>query len=200
MSLSTYTELKTSLANWLHRSDLANVIPDFITVCEADFNRRLRIAQMEVRSTASFDEAYEDLPEDFLELREVKVTSDPIRSLKYLTPQVMTESYPTLSSGIPEFYTIVDTQIRVNRLPTSTVEIAYYIRIPALTDVATTNWVLLNHPDLYLYGSLAASEPFLKNDARMLMWKGLYEAALKQIDEADKRARWSGSSLSMTSG
>jgi hypothetical protein len=200
MSLSTYTELKTSIANWSHRSDLANVIPDFITVCEANFNRRLRIAQMEVRSTAPFDEAYEDLPEDFLELREVKISSEPVRSLKYLTPQQMTEGYPTVTSGVPEFYTIVDTQIRVNRLPTSTVEIAYYVKIPALTDVAPTNWILTNHPDVYLYGSLAAVETFLKNDERRMMWQGMCDAALKQIDEADKRARWSGSSLSMTSG
>lgn len=197
MALSTYSELKTSLANWIHRSDLTAVIPDFIVLCEADFNRRLRVAQMEVIATAPFDEAYEDLPSDFLELREVKVAATNAVSLLYMTPQQMTERYPLVEQGDPQFYTLVDSQIRVNKIPSSDIEISYYIRFPALSDDQTTNWVLTNHPDVYLYGSLAATEPFLKNDARMALWMALYEKALKQVDDADKKARWSGSALTV---
>jgi len=35
MALTTYTELKSSLADWLNRSDLTSVIPDFISLAEA---------------------------------------------------------------------------------------------------------------------------------------------------------------------
>lgn len=197
MALATYSDLKTSIASWLHRSDLTNVIPDSITLTEADFNRRIRVAQMEVRASASFDEAYENLPTDFLEMREIKVNSSPARSLQYMTPQQMTEFYPTLNSGTPEFYTLVDSTIRLNKTPSSEVEMAYYVRIPALTDDAPTNWMLTNHPDVYLYGSLAAMEPFIENDDRLTMWKSLYEKALSDVDDADKRARWSGATLQM---
>ena len=31
MAISTYAELKTSIASWLDRSDLTDVIPDFIS-------------------------------------------------------------------------------------------------------------------------------------------------------------------------
>jgi hypothetical protein len=195
MALSTYSELKTSLANWLHRSGLTSTIPDFITLCETDFNRRLRIAQMEVRSSASFDEAYENLPTDFLELREIKIDSSTPVSLTYVTPQYMTEVYGTPISGTPAHYTIVDTTIKLDAIPGSDVEIAYYVKLDALSDAEPTNWMLTNHPDVYLYGSLAAAEPFLKNDKRLAVWKTLYEAALKQVDDADKNARWSGSPL-----
>lgn len=197
MAISTFSELKTSLANWLHRSDLTTVIPDFITLCEADFNRRLRIAQMEVRSSATFDEAYEDVPTDFLEMREIKVNSSPVVSLQYMTPAQMTEFYPTVVSGTPEFYTLVDSKIRVNKIPASEVEISYYTRIVALSDAEPTNWMLTNNPDLYLYGALSAAEPYLKNDERLIVWKSLYEEKLKQVDDADKKARWSGSTLMM---
>jgi hypothetical protein len=195
MALSTYSELKASLADWLHRGGLTTVIPDFITLCEADFTRRLRIAEMEERSSATFDEGYESVPDDFLEMREIKVNSSPVRSLKYMTPQQMTEFYPTSGSGTPEFYTLVDHTIRLNTTPDDEVEISYYVRIPALSSDAETNWMLTNHPDVYLYGSLSHAEPYLKNDKRILTWKSLYEVALKQVEESDKKARWSGGPL-----
>ena len=31
MAITTYTELQTSVANWLNRDDLTDKIPDFIT-------------------------------------------------------------------------------------------------------------------------------------------------------------------------
>ena len=52
MALTTYTELKTSLADWLYRSDLASVIPDFISLAESQVERQLRTRQMIVRATA----------------------------------------------------------------------------------------------------------------------------------------------------
>ena len=198
MALATYSDLKNSLAEWMHRANLTAVIPDCITLCESDFNRRLRIDQMEVRASASFNEGYEDLPTDFLELREIKVNASPTKSLHYMTPQQMTEFYPTLESGTPEYYTIVGTSLRVNKLPSDQeVEIAYYVKIPSLSDVQTTNWMLTTHPDIYLYGSLYQAELFTKNDRRVSTFLPLYEKALALVSEQDKKARWSGSTLQM---
>ena len=42
MALSTYTELKASVADWLNRTDLTSVIPDFIALAEAQIERTLR--------------------------------------------------------------------------------------------------------------------------------------------------------------
>src|SRR5205085_11367804 len=44
----TYTGLQSSVANWLNRSDLTALIPDFITLAEERLNRALRVRQMEV--------------------------------------------------------------------------------------------------------------------------------------------------------
>ena len=39
MALANYSDLKTSIANWLNRSDLTSEIAnDFIVLTEADFN------------------------------------------------------------------------------------------------------------------------------------------------------------------
>lgn len=197
MALATYSDLKTSIASWMHRSDLTSVIPDCVTLCESDFNRRLRIAQMETRATADFDEGYESLPSDFLELREVRVNASPAISLEYMTPAQMTVNYPTLVAGRPSFYTMVNSQIRMNMIPASEVEISYYVRIPALSNDAPTNWMLTNHPDVYLYGTLTYLEPHIKNDKRLSMWKQLYEVSVNQVKDADRQSRWSGSTLQM---
>jgi hypothetical protein len=199
MAISTYSELKTSLGNWLHRSDLASIIPDFITLNEADFNRKLRIAQMEFRATATFDEGYEDLPSDYLELREIKVNSSTPVSLKYVTPEYMSEAYPTAVTGDqPTVYTLVDTQVRLNAIPSAEVEIAYYVKLDALSEAAPTNWLLTNHPDVYLFGSLMFGAIYLRKPAAEIAgWKSLYEEKLKEVEDADKRARWSGSALTV---
>ena len=54
MALTTYTELKASLADWLNRSDLTTTIPDFISLAEAQIERQLRTRQMIVRAIDAF--------------------------------------------------------------------------------------------------------------------------------------------------
>ena len=75
MALTTYTELKTSIGDWLNRSDLTSVIPDFISLAEAQIERTLRTRQMIVRANASFDAQYGAVPSDFLETKSLKLTS-----------------------------------------------------------------------------------------------------------------------------
>jgi hypothetical protein len=45
----------------------------------------LRVAQMEQRASATFDEGYEDLPTDYLELREIRINTNPAKSQRYVT-------------------------------------------------------------------------------------------------------------------
>ena len=50
MALATYTELKSSIANYLNRSDLTSTIPDFISLTEGKLNRDLLIRSNVVRA------------------------------------------------------------------------------------------------------------------------------------------------------
>ena len=51
MSISTYSELKTAVENWLDRADLTERVPEFISLGEARIARRLRVRGIEQRST-----------------------------------------------------------------------------------------------------------------------------------------------------
>jgi hypothetical protein len=55
------------------------------------------------------------------------------------------------------------------------VEILYFRAFEPLTVWKPTNWLLLNAPDLYLYGALTDSAPFIREDERIAVWKSLYE-------------------------
>ena len=67
MALSTYTELKSSIANWLNRSDLTTEIQDdFIELTEADFNAKLRIRQMEQNDDVTINAEIVTVPTGFI--------------------------------------------------------------------------------------------------------------------------------------
>jgi hypothetical protein len=48
-----------------------------------------------------------------------------------------------------------------------------------------TNWCLQQWPDLYLYGSLMHTAPYLKDDPRLAVWENLFEKALAEAKLSD---------------
>ena len=86
--ITDYSSLKTTLATWMHRSDLTAQIPDFIALAEAKFSTDLDARDMEARVvlTLTPGDAYLDLPADMLEMRRLMVLTNPTQTLKYATP------------------------------------------------------------------------------------------------------------------
>jgi hypothetical protein len=198
MAITTYAELKTAVANWLNRDDLTAVIPDFISLTEADINRNVRHWRMEQRATASLDARYTTLPSDFLEAVRFHLSVDqgPIELLTPLALQIRRENNND-TKGKPQFYAIIAGQIEVWPTPDDayTGELYYYSRTPALSDSNTTNWALTYFPDLYLYGSLSQSAPYLVDDARLGTWAALYQNATDGINNANDKAKFGGTGL-----
>jgi len=103
MALSTYTNIKDAVADWLDRSDLTSRIPDFIALAETRINRDLRIRPMEVRSTmtTTADKRYFNLPGGYLQMRNIQLNTNPIRALEYITPERLDRLYGSSSTGVP---------------------------------------------------------------------------------------------------
>ncbi len=53
MAISSYTSLKSAVADWLDRTDLTNQIPDFIGLAEIRHRRDFKIRSLETRVTTS---------------------------------------------------------------------------------------------------------------------------------------------------
>ena len=192
MALDTFSGLKTTIADYLNRDDLTSIIPSFITIAEAKFNRKLRVRQMVKRATATLDTAFFAFPSDFLQAKEFQLNTNPITYLEYVTEKQgdLMRQNSIVASGQPKYYTIVGTQIEVIATPDSgyTGELTYYGKITALSDSNTSNWLLDYAPDLYLYGALLEAIPYLKDDERLNTWGQMYQSTLSDIEVADQRA------------
>ena len=200
MAIGTFAQLKTATANWLDRSDLTCRIPEFITLAEARFNRVLRIRDMEAVSTSISTVAGTreySLPTRFVQMKEFHLTTDPLTPLSYITPEMMTRMQAGSSKSKPQVYTIIADNVRLGPNPDAvyTTSMLYYQAFAALSDAATTNDMLTNNPDVYLYGTLLEAEPFIMNDQRVGLWLAAFEKAVGDIQNQDNKDRHSGSQL-----
>ena len=197
--ISTYDELKSTIADWLNRDDLLTVIPSFVPLAEVGMERVLRTRNMLTRSTATIDTQYSAVPSDFLEVRTIKLIGiSPIQPLTFLTMEEMDAlDAKTSANGKPLYFTLVGNQIRVNPAPAGsyTAELSYFAKLDKLSDSVASNWILQSHPDAYLYGALLQAAPYLKDDERTSIWTTLYAAAVEAMKQADERAATSGGAL-----
>ena len=199
MAIGTYAELQIAVANWLDRDDLTDRIPEFITLAEARMNRLLRLRLMENKYTASTVAAQRNyaLPTGYVQMRNFQINVTPVRPLQYVTPEVYDRIWGGSSSGTPEVYTIIANEIQLGPKPDSvmTIEMLFYKRITALSGANTTEQMLTENPDVYLYGALMEAEPFIMNDERMGLWAQGFAQAVQALQEQDNKDRHSGSAL-----
>jgi hypothetical protein len=198
MAITTYSELKTAVADWLNRSDLASAIPNFISLAEAQMSRQIRHRKMVMRATATMDTPYFAVPADWKETIRFQLNTNPITPLLYVTPeQLLEDSMSYSSAGQPMFFTTIGQQFEVLPQPDGSydAELLYYSKLTPLSDAAPTNWLLTESPDIYLYGTLAQSAPYLKEDERTAIWTSLYEKMVEDMRIADERARIGSSKL-----
>jgi len=204
MAIGTFAQLKTAAANWLDRSDLTDRIPEFIALAEARFNRELRTRDMETVSTAISTVAGTreySLPTGFVQMKEFHLSTDPLTPLAYITPEMMTRLWAGSAQAKPQVFTIIADNVRLGPAPDAvyTTSMLYYKTFTALSDSATTNEMLTNNPDVYLYGTLLEAEPFIMNDQRIQLWLGAFDRAVASIQNQDNKDRHSGSNLRVMS-
>jgi len=198
MSVTNYGELKSTIADFLNRSDLTSVIPTFIDFAEAEFNRNLRVRQMVVRAQAPIDSRFSAVPSDFVEAKDlVIVGTNPVQPLEFITQQEMAQdrnaTYTTAAK--PQYFTVVGSQFEFMPTPDAeySLEMSYFGKIDALTADSDTNWLLTDYPDLYLYTSLMHSAPYLKDDERTSVWAQLATKAREELLARDASSSFNGS-------
>ena len=202
MALTTYAELKTSIGDWLNRADLTAVIADFISLCEADLNRKIRTRGNFTKASITIAAEYNALPSDFAFHDNLFLTSTSpptevlFRDMKNINAERM---YRNGGTGQPQYFSIAGSNYIVSPAPDSnyTAELSYYAKIAALS--TGTNWLLTKHPDLYLYGSLLQAAPYLKDDDRIQVWQNKYFQILESVNLEEERANYSGSSMTAIS-
>jgi hypothetical protein len=191
VAISSYSELQDAIAQWLDRDDLDDQIPTFVLMAESFFNRELKTPEMEESYTFSTSSEDTLLPGDYLGMRAIYRETDPDFPLRGTTPDKLRQDYGGVA-GTPTSYAIVGGSIRLAPVPDSTVTLTmdYFKRIENLTVTTPTNWLLQNHPDLYLFATLFFAEAYLDNATRAGQWKALAEDILGRLKVAANKVRW----------
>lgn len=202
MSIGNYAELQTAVANFMARSDLTNQIPDFITMAEARMSRELETREQEKRSQATLTagDEYILLPNDFREVREVKINASPTRVLTYYSPSALDSMYSSNGQGMPEGYSIVGLEMKMRPIPDSayTSEIVYIGSLPNISNT-TTPTLFIRSPDLYLYGALSEGYAYLLDEARAAQYDQKFTRILEEIKVDEQRSHYGTGSLQIKS-
>lgn len=185
MSLSTYSDLQTQVANWLHRSDLTAYIPDFITLFEAAAARKLRVRPMEVTTTLTPSSGSVALPNDYLGWRRLTWTGSARVELQYVHPSILQAYFPDSPTDTPSMFTIEGGNILIRPLDTTALEFVYYAKNGALS--STLNWLYTNHPDIYLFGTLAEAQGFKVDADKLALWKARRDEIFDEIEKLNFR-------------
>jgi hypothetical protein len=194
MPFASYADLQTSVGRWLKRTNLNDQIPDFISLAEARLNRRLSVRQMRTWLTVTPSTNFVTLPGDYN--RAIRVMYGDQRldfTSENIADPMMTEG------GQWNQFTIAGNKLWLLTQIDGTTKLTlhYYQQIEPLSDSNTSNWLLEDGPDLYLYAALLEAEVFIKNDDRIAVWTAALERAMADIESNDDAGQFAGSSLAM---
>jgi hypothetical protein len=206
---TTYQGLCNKIADTLNRQDLTSVIPDFTMLATKRIERdlsRLRHPSSITRSTASAVDNYIPLPSDFVSIYQL-LEQDTSITIDYISPDqskavMAAQSYTPRNNSKAYYYTIIGNQLRVYPpIGVNTpllLDLWYFSQLTPLNNTYNSNWVLTRYPDLYLYGSLVHSAPYLKADDRIQVWESAYQTILKDIEVEAERSMRSQTKLNAT--
>lgn len=186
-----YNWLLAAVADWLHRSDLTSRIPDWIRMAEAKINRKLNIYAKELDAplVSEVGSRLVVLPSDYgspiqLQSRHVEPRYD------FIALDASQMVIDDDSRGLPKFWAIDGANIAFERPADQAYPLQFrYVQALHLSSTNVTNVILEKNPDLYLYGALAHSAPYLRDDARVLTWKTEFDDILRQVAAEASRSK-----------
>jgi hypothetical protein len=191
MAITSYSELKLAVANWLGREELTNRIPEFIAMAEDRIAMDLRVQAMETTANLTISTQRVSFPTGFLEARRLYLDSSYEKPLDYFSPAVFWTRGFANETGQPDAYTIEGQEFVFAPSPSASVtgKLLYYKRFTALSAAGDTNWILSNARGLLLYGALVEAYMFLEDDAGALKMAAMYDQLLSRVTNADKIGR-----------
>jgi len=187
--VTTYSTLVTAVQDYLARSDVASFVPNFIQQWEERFFRQPRNhgSWMDATLSTAISSSVIAVPSGFLKFRNCYVSG--YGRLEQVTPEQLYGRYPRDGdTGLPVWIARVGSNFEFGPVPDSnyTIKGTYRAKPTVMRSYsgdAAAHWLIVNAPDLVLYGALAEAEAFVKNDARIATWKALYNEALKDYRE-----------------
>lgn len=194
-SIASYTDLVAAVLDELDDANYPTASIDrAIRMAESHFNRELRTPEMEAKLDIAVTGELTTLPDDFLSMRSVYEAATPSFPLKTMSPSGLIHTYGR-AAGTPRAYAIEGRQIRVAPIGAATISLDYYTKIPLLTVDSPSNWLLVNHPDLYRWGTLWYCFQRNRDTAGAATALQAVTSIIDSISVAGNRNRWGSGPL-----
>jgi len=196
MALSTYADLKAAVIRFAGRDDLTDSLDDFILLTEESMYSNevapLRLRGLEASTTLQTVAGTNSvaMPADYLEVRSIALNSGGVeREMFYNSPSAIPKK---AGSGIPVYFTVEGSNLIFDVTPDAVydIEFSYYGKATALSSSNQTNFVLTNHPSIYLSGCLSFLNDYTGEDEKSEYQFGKMIRAIKGAIRNDNSGRY----------
>ena len=190
----TYDSLIADVQSYLERTDTQTVekIPTFVMLAEQIIASQIKfLGNLTVQtSTMTQNDPVIAKPARWHKTVSMNVTVNGEKRPVFLRKYEYLRTYApdSTDAGIPEYYADYDYQhwlVAPTPNDDYAFEVLYYERVQPLDSTNQTNWFTQYAPQALLYGALLQSAPFLKNDARIPMWKAQYDEIMQTLKAED---------------
>ena len=187
-------ELKAAVTQYAHRNDISTLLATFLPLAEARIytgeanTKKVRCAAM--RQAATLTDGTR--PAGFLEAIKITPKDQPTRPLLYRPLDNMPRELGAFSWDGETLVLSSDQAFPVDMI--------YYARLNSPVADGDTNWLMENHPGVYLASLLVEVARWSMDDALGAREAANYASAVNSLVSADKSAQLSGSILTMRIG
>lgn len=198
LDLTTYSGLQTAIGDFLSRPDLVSggQVAAFITLAEATIKRRLRRSTATTTLTVTLGDDHEAIPAGVGEIRSIAPAVSA--ALPYGAAPLTEVSYDTLvekralfgAPGQPLYFAVLAGNVYFAPVPSQqylSLVISHFPTFTPLSNTNTTNALLAEAPDAYLYGGCLEAAPYLEHDERIPTWQSRFDQSIEELNE--KRTR-----------
>ena len=192
--ITTYATLKSVAATYYaNRTDLTTKWDGFVQMAEAEINRILRVNPQSAVTTLTSASSVLTLPSDAAKTHTIRQTEANKPRIQW-TDIATVENWlaEITETGDPQFAAEVDSTIYLAPAPANgvTFRVVYLKKVPSLADDATTNWLLLRHPDVYLWGTLEQASLYDHDDGAMQNYNRKFQLAIATVLKSEREDKW----------
>lgn len=181
MPLSNYAELQASALDWMTRAGQTGQVADWITLAEARLNRELGAVETDA-TIVGVPGARSINVSSLAMVQPIALFLAVVGNDEFLLTPKADGTFPYLTSpGTPRVWAVDGTNIDFDR----PVDQAYPFRLRYRQRFAlatsSTNWLLTNHPDVYLAATIMWGAGYNEDWNGGSVWKGILDQAIPSV-------------------
>lgn len=190
-----YGQLRAAVTDWLHRADLDTSAITFVQLAESRLKRELRLNRLTASATLTIlaGQSSVALPTDYLQGRSVVGTLE----WDFKSPDILAQMAAAASTEY--VYSIYGGNLVVPYVPAAnvTVKVIYYQALVALANDSDTNWILTEHPGVYLWAALSEASTYTVDKGQTATFEGKFRDVMETLRQADEQSSHFAAALSL---